>query len=121
MSSSYQIDDPVVRHVRKDYAVLIADMTVQDALDSIRAQGFGDRIIYFYVIDAEQRLVGVVPTRRLLITPLDHPLREIMDARVVTIPDTFTVFDACEVTVKLSLLGHAVEALRVGYGCDERI
>lgn len=108
MAGSYQIDDPVTRHVRKDYAVLIGDMTVQDALESIRAQGFGDRIIYFYVTDAEQRLVGVVPTRRLLITPLERPLREIMDARVITIPDTFTVFDACEYFIIHKLLAFPV-------------
>ncbi|HEX3818498.1 MAG TPA: magnesium transporter, partial [Chthoniobacterales bacterium] len=67
-----------------------------DALERIRPEGVGERVIYFFAVDAEQRLVGVLPTRRLLTAALETPLAEIMVRRVVTIPATATVLEACE-------------------------
>lgn len=54
------------------------------------------RVIYFYVTDAEGKLLGVVPTRRLLLSPPDQTIAEVMIAGVVTIPDIATVLEACE-------------------------
>src|SRR5206468_10578789 len=76
--------------------LLRADMTVADALDTIRREGVGERIIYFYAIDSNKRLVGVLPTRRLLTAALDSPLETIMVRRVAAIPATATVLEACE-------------------------
>jgi magnesium transporter len=89
-------DSPVVDHARKDFPLLDADMTVGEALERIRREGVGERVIYFYAVDEQKRLVGVVPTRRLLTAPLETPLREIMVRRVVAVPATATVLDACE-------------------------
>ena len=89
-------DSPVVEYARKDFPLLDADMRVADALERIRREGVGERVIYFYAVDPEKRLVGVLPTRRLLTAVLDTPLREIMIRRLVTIPAKATVLDACE-------------------------
>src|SRR5262249_35168703 len=86
----------VIAHARKDLPLLRADMSVADALDTIRREGVGERLIYFYAIDANQRLVGVLPTRRLLTAPLDATLDTIMVRRVAAIPATATVLEACE-------------------------
>src|ERR1700749_4779027 len=89
-------DAPVLDHARKDFPLLNADMIVGEALERIRHEGIGERVIYFYAIDEQERLVGVVPTRRLLTTLLEMPLREIMVPRVVGVPATATILDACE-------------------------
>ena len=89
-------DSPVIEHARKDFPLLDADMRVIDALDRIRREGVGERVIYFYAVDPEKRLVGVLPTRRLLTAAPDTPLRDIMVRRVVAIPAKATVLDACE-------------------------
>src|SRR6266480_5187650 len=89
-------NDPVARHCRVDQPLLKADMTIEQALGAIRQQGLGERIIYFYVVDEQDRLAGVLPTRRLLIASPDMILRELMVTRVVAIPATATVLDACE-------------------------
>jgi len=89
-------DSKVIEHARKDFPLLDAEMTVGQALDRIRREGVGERVIYFFAVDSEKRLVGVLPTRRLLTAPLDTPLKEIMVRRVVAIPATATVLDACE-------------------------
>ena len=39
----------VVDHARKDFPLLDANMTVGDALERIRREGVGERVIYFYV------------------------------------------------------------------------
>lgn len=90
------LTEPVLSHARKDFAVLGVELTVAGALHEIRQRGVGEKIIYFYVVDAEQRLVGVVPTRRLLTASLEQRLAEIMAPRVVAIPQTATLFEACE-------------------------
>src|SRR5205807_8659781 len=99
---------PVVDHARKDFPLLDADMTVGEALECIRREGVGERVIYFYAVDEQKRLVGVVPTRRLLTAPLEAPLREIMVRRVVAIPATATVLDACEFFVLYKFLAFPV-------------
>src|ERR671924_548016 len=89
-------DSPVVDHARKDFPLLDADMTVAQALDRIRREGIGERVIYFFAVDSEQRLVGVLPTRRLLTAPLESRLCDIMVRRVVAVPAKASVLDACE-------------------------
>src|SRR2546430_11288932 len=86
----------IVDHARKDFPLLDANMSVADALDRIRREGVGERVIYFFAIDSEKRLVGVLPTRRLLTAALETRLEEIMVRRVVAIPATATVLEACE-------------------------
>src|SRR5438874_487731 len=62
------LDSRVVEHARKDFPLLDAELTVAEALDRIRREGIGERVIYFFAVDADKRLVGVLPTRRLLAT-----------------------------------------------------
>lgn len=87
---------PVIEHARKDFPLLDADMTVAQALERVRREGVGERVIYFFAIDSDKRLVGVLPTRRLLTAALDSKLNEIMVRRVVAIPASATILDACE-------------------------
>ena len=101
-------DAPVLQHARKDFPLLDADMSVGEALERIRREGVGERVIYFYAIDEEKRLVGVVPTRRLLTAPLETALREVMVRRVVAVPAKATVLDACEFFVLYKFLAFPV-------------
>src|SRR5881409_2178687 len=89
-------NSPVVEHARKDFPLLDAGMTVTEALERIRREGIGERVIYFFAVDEDRRLVGVLPTRRLLTAQPETPLRDIMVRKVVAIPATATVLDACE-------------------------
>jgi magnesium transporter len=90
------MNESVLPYARKDFPELRQDFTVQQALDRIRQHGVGERVIYFYVVDEHQRLQGVLPTRRLLTSPPDLPLANLMIRRVVTIPHTATILEACE-------------------------
>lgn len=87
---------PVTSLARRDFTALPQELTVAQALDHIRTQGVGEKIIYFYVVDADGCLAGVLPTRRLLTGVLDQRIRDLMIERVIAIPHTATVMDACE-------------------------
>lgn len=99
MSEAVKIPDfnsSVAEHARKDFPLLDAKMSVAEALDRIRREGVGERVIYFFATDADGRLAGVLPTRRLLTAPLETRLEEIMVRKVVAIPASATVLEACE-------------------------
>jgi magnesium transporter len=98
----------IVEHARKDFPLLDASMSVAEALERIRREGVGERVIYFFATDADGRLVGVVPTRRLLTAPLEARLDEIMVRKVVAIPATATVLEACEFFVLYKFLAFPV-------------
>jgi magnesium transporter len=102
------LQQPVLAVARKDVTTLRQDFTVQQALDAIRQRGVGEKIVYFYVVDEEDRLAGVVPTRRLLTAPLEQRLSDLMIVRVVAIPQTATVMEACEAFVLHKFLAFPV-------------
>jgi magnesium transporter len=102
------LNQSVTAFARKDAAILREDYTVQQALDAIRQRGVGEKIVYFYVVDANERLAGVLPTRQLLTAPLERRLSELMIRRVVAIPHTATVMEACEAFVLHKFLAFPV-------------
>jgi magnesium transporter len=90
------LEEPLIKYVRKDFPVLRQDQTIQEALDTIRQKGVGEKIIYFYVVDEKEKLLGVLPTRRLLTSPNEKRVAEVMVTRVVAIPATANLLEACE-------------------------
>jgi magnesium transporter len=77
-------------------------------LEALRRQPPKGRIIYFYVVDAEGRLQGVVPARRLVLSPPDTPLAQIMVRQVIALSAEATVRDACESFLQHRLLAFPV-------------
>jgi magnesium transporter len=72
------------------------DQTVAEALEAIRTTGLEERIFYFYVVDADGRLSGVVPARKLLTESLDRLIGGVMIKRVMSLPEGATLMEACE-------------------------
>jgi magnesium transporter len=99
VSEQAHLNEPVLAHARKEFALLRSAMTVDEALAAIRQHGIGERIVYFYVADTDDRLVGVLPTRRLLSAAPESKLEDLMMRRVVAIPETATLLEACELFV----------------------
>ncbi len=103
-----KLNSPVQEHMRTDFVQLCEDMTVAQALDSIREKQPTGRIIYFYVTDKDGRLRGVVPTRRLLLSPREERLKDIMIKPVIAIPYNATLLEACEFFIFHKLLAFPV-------------
>lgn len=102
------LNDPVLLWVRSDFPKLNETLTVEQALRVIRAEGIGERIVYFYVIDQDERLIGIVPTRRLLTSMPNVPIRDLMSKNIISLPQTARVIDACELFVSHKLLAFPV-------------
>jgi magnesium transporter len=90
------LNEPVLNHARRDFTTLKPEQTVESALASLRTQQLAEKIVYFYVVDDERKLCGVVPTRRLLMGQPDEMIGTLMVQNLVTIPASATVLDACE-------------------------
>ena len=67
------------------YARLRANMTVDEALSYLRRQArtHTETIYYAYVLDADQRLLGVVSFRDLFAAPTTASLSQIMETEIV--------------------------------------
>ena len=86
----------VLSHAHKDFTTLNQSLTVGEAIDVIRNCSTGNGIQYYYVVDDAGKLLGVLPLRRLITFPLDKPIREVMQSRVVAIPQAATILVACK-------------------------
>ena len=102
------LTEPVLSEARQDFVTLREDLTIGEALDQIRKQGVGVKIVYFYVVDTEERLIGVIPTRSFLLEMPDRLLSEAMIKSVVSLPSSATIFDACELFVIYKFLALPV-------------
>jgi magnesium transporter len=122
MNQTDFVHQPIMAVAEKDVVTLKKDFTVQQALDDIRSRRLGERIVYFYVVDDDGKLVGVLPTRRLLTAPLDKRLSEVMLSQVITLPRDATVLDAFELFESHRFLalpivdeqGHIVGVVDIG-------
>jgi NhaA family Na+:H+ antiporter len=103
-----RLNDAVTSRMHQEFTRLRLGQTVGEALDWLRRHPPPGRIIYFYVVDDEGRLCGVVPTRRLVLSAPEAPLAEIMVGKVVALPATATVLDACEFFIQHRLLAFPV-------------
>jgi magnesium transporter len=108
MPAAAILNDPVSKHLRTGAATLRPDWTVADALAHLRANPPAGRIIYFYVTDGSDKLVGVVPTRRLLLAPPGERVDAVMIRGVVAVPADATVLEACEFFTLHRLLAFPV-------------
>jgi magnesium transporter len=70
------------------FARVRPEMTVEEAIRYVRRQAPNlETIYYVYVLDGEQRLLGVVSFRELLLAPGEKPVREVMHEDVITVPE----------------------------------
>lgn len=98
----------MLEFLRRDIVALRADLTVQEAIATLRRQELSDRVLYLYVVAADDRLVGVLPTRGLLTGAPDARLGTLMQSRVITLPASATLLLACELFVMYRLLAFPV-------------
>jgi magnesium transporter len=71
------------------YVRLRPDMSVDEAIKYLRraARERAETIYYIYVLDAEQRLLGVASFRELFSAPPERTVRDVMRTNIVTVRD----------------------------------
>jgi len=95
--SKQDLSRSVVDFVNPVQTVVTPTQTIEEALTTIREKDIHEKIVYFYVIDDEGKLVGVVPTRRLLLRSPKTTIAEIMDTKVIALLSTQSLREAMHV------------------------
>jgi magnesium transporter len=94
--------------VRPVPVTLTTGQTIADVLQVVRASTSAANIHYFYVVDGQRRLVGVVPARYMLAAEPDQLVEAVMIGDVVAIPSWATVLVASEYFASRKLLAFPV-------------
>ena len=86
------------------------DMTVAQAMDTIRENGFDKETINNrYVTDSSRRLVGVVSLRALVLAKnTEEPIKDLMDSNVVSVSTTTDQEDVSKLFEKYGFLAIPV-------------
>jgi len=93
--TSANLHDPVLSFVRPAPITLRTSQAIAEAHAAVR--GASARTAhYFYVLDDDDRLAGVMPVRHLLAARLDDRVDQVMIPDVVAIPSWATVLIASE-------------------------
>ena len=93
--SSANLHDPVLSFVRPVPITLRTSQAIGEAHAAVRAAS-ARNVHYFYVLDDDDRLAGVMPVRHLLAARLDDRVDQVMIPDVVAIPSWATVLIASE-------------------------
>ncbi len=104
----HKLDDPIDKHLRRTFIAIQEGLTVAETLEQLRTKQLPEQIIYFYVTDPANRLVGVIPTRRLLMSDPATPISALCVRKVVAIPVGASVLDACEFFIQHRFLAFPV-------------
>ncbi len=102
------LHESIMRYARTDFPGLDESLTVEGALRLIRTKGLGERIVYFYVIDSDQKLKGILSTRALLMSMPTVRLSEIMSTNIVSISHLSNVLEACEMFLEHKFLAFPI-------------
>lgn len=96
MARSSHLSRPVAEYLHTDFTTLPVTWTCSRALDQIRLTGDDKKISYFYTVDEQNRLCGVVPVRRFLTAPPDRLLGDMAIKTLVTIGEGATLAEAAQ-------------------------
>ena len=71
-------DETAGGRMTTDYIALLKDMPISQALEKLRGKSQQVDVLYFYVIDEDHRLLGIVPVRSLLFADLETKVGDIV-------------------------------------------
>jgi len=92
-----------------EYISLPADLPVEEAIARLREIApQAETIYYVFVVDVENRLIGVLSLRDLIAAPDGTPLKEIMKHNVISVNALLDQEEAARVVAKYDLLAVPV-------------
>jgi magnesium transporter len=94
------------------FARLRPDMTVDEAVSYLRKQAVAgvelETIYYIYVLEADQRLIGIVSFRELFAAPSSRRVRDIMLTEYVAVPEDLDQEDVARLFAEYDVLALPV-------------
>lgn len=89
-------EDTVASIVRQDYIWMMEDITVEQAIESIKNEQTETEIVYIYIVDEKKRLVGVISPVELIKAPQNAMLKDIMVRDLILAKENQTKEEAIE-------------------------
>ena len=68
----------VLHGLRSVQTAVNANETIHSALEALRSRTIDHPVLYIYALDDDDRLVGQVPMRALLLSPPEARIRDVM-------------------------------------------
>lgn len=99
---------PVKEFASPVQTILHVDQTIEEALISLRQRKIDDKIIYFYVVDHNGCLQGVVSTRDLLLKERHDTIKDIMIKSVIYLNEGQSLHEGMELLSSHKLLAVPV-------------
>src|SRR5437773_9141243 len=96
MATTPPLDRPVTEFISTTAFTLREDETIDGALGQLREgkgmPGGAGQVVYFYVVDGEGRLVGILPTRQLILSAGTMRVSDVMVREMITLSAKETLF-----------------------------
>jgi magnesium transporter len=96
--------DSVTSLITEDYIAVTEDKTVEEVLNILKTAPEDIELIYIYVVDKREHLIGVVSIKEILTAPSNVQIKDIMTTDVIYIRTDATKEDAIEIFQRYDLL-----------------
>jgi magnesium transporter len=94
------------------FARVRPDMTVDEAISYLRRQAVGgtelETIYYIFVLEADQKLLGIVSFRELFASPGSHRVRDVMLTDFVAVPEAMDQEDVARLFAEYDVIALPV-------------
>jgi len=119
----------VLHGLRAVQTAVNANETINSALEALRSRTIDHPVLYIYALDDDDRLVGQVPMRALLLSPPDARIRDVMATELETVAIDTSFDEALDRFASSRLLalpvvdgdGHLVGAIDVEQYAREKL
>jgi magnesium transporter len=107
-SNKELLNSKIARYTRSVETVLIDEWSIEEALARLREKPLKTKILYFYVTDREGKLVGILPTRKFLLSYPSTKIHEVMERDFIRLHVDSSVEKAMQIFVDERLLALPV-------------
>jgi magnesium transporter len=103
-------DDTAGSIMIPDFIALKENMTAKDVIDSLQSQEYLDveMAFYVYVVDKNDRLVGVSSLRQLVVVPPSTPLYQFMGKEVISVTTDMDQEEVAKIVARYNILAVPV-------------
>ncbi len=97
-------EDSIAPLISEEYIAVEEEKTVEEVLNIIRSAPEDIEIIYIYVVDKKDRLIGVASIKEILTAPPNAQIKDIMNTDVISIRSDAKKNEAIDIFQRYDLL-----------------
>ncbi|WP_029522008.1 magnesium transporter [Persephonella sp. KM09-Lau-8] len=97
-------EDSIAPLISEEYIAVEEEKTIEEVLNVIRSAPEDVEVIYIYVVDKKERLIGVASIKEILTAPSNAQIKDIMTTDVIAIKENATKSEAIDIFQRYDLL-----------------